>query len=321
MDLNRIIREEIYHYMYPQHRGELTFDKVVKRIKGTQSLSTKSDLFNIIARTGYIELKKFSSPEEIMEHIYWHGTGGYVSGGLKAGFNFANRNGEVEGGGGYGELYHSISVSKSKNMASNFTSMSRYGMVYPVLLRKGATVEEMPHISDANEIEDILVDLWLKKVDAVKIGEWSNDSSEQELVVLNPKAVLKFQGEGYQVYNKKRFTNPDISTYTAIYNTIQNNPAPDSKSELKVQYPEQNVQEYDDSVNMDNSSPSPLPDFGDRIQSISEKASTKVIMPNVNDSDAKKLIDWWNANTDYYHFKERGYNGLFNVVRQLPEKE
>ena len=238
-----IINEEIYHYYYPQHRGELTMDKVIKRIKGTASLSTKSNLFNIITHRAYQELKKFSSPEEIMENIYWHGTGGYVSKGLQAGFNIVKKGNE--GGGGYGEQYHSISLSKSKNMASNFSAMSRYGMVYPVLLRKGATLEEMPHISDANEIEDILVDLWLRKIDAVKIGDWSNkEYGEEELVVLNPKAILKFQGEGYQVYGKKKFTNPDISTYQAIYNTVQNNPIPNSKDgEIKVQYPEQGLNE------------------------------------------------------------------------------
>jgi hypothetical protein len=81
--------------------------------------------------------------------------------------------------------------------------------------------------------------------------------------------------------------------------------------------PPQGMNEYDSSVNMDNSSPIPLPDFGDRIQSISEETGTKVLMPNVSDSDANKLIEWWNANTDYYHFKvKRVSNNLYDVVRQ-----
>jgi hypothetical protein len=236
------ISEEKYHFSYPQHRGELTFDKIVKRLKGTSSNSAKSDLFNTISPKGYTELKKFNSPEEIMENIYWHGSGGGVSGGLQAGFNIVKKG--SEGGGGYGEQYHTISLSKNKNKASNFTGMSRYGMVYPVLLRKEATVEEMPHIQDANEIEDILVDMWLRKIDAVKIGDWSNDFSEEELVVLNPYAILKFEGEGYQVYEKKRFINPDITTYQTIYNTIQNNPKPDKNNpNLKVQYNNNQINE------------------------------------------------------------------------------
>ena len=223
-----------YHYMYPKHRGELTFDKVVRRIKGTSSLSTKSDLFNFITILSYKELKKFDSPEEIMDNIYWHGTGSYVSKGLQAGFNIVRK--VSEGGGGYGEQYHSISLSKSKNIASNFTGMSRSGMVYPVLLRKGAIVEEIPDIQDSEEIEDILVDLWLRKVDVVKIGKWDDGYSEQELVVLNPKAILKFEGEGFTVFQKKRFENPTIDVYKAIFNTIQNNPFPNRDEELKVQY-------------------------------------------------------------------------------------
>jgi hypothetical protein len=234
--LTAIINEELYHFYYPQHRGELTFDKVIKRIKNVSSLSTRSDLFTTITYVAYIELKKFTSPQEIMDNIYWHGSGGGVSGGLQTGFNIVKKG--SEGGGGYGEQYHSISLSKNKNKASNFTGISRFGTVYPILLRKGAKIEEMPHIQDANEIDDILVDLWLRKIDAVKIGNWSNESSEEELVVLNPRAILKFQGESYPVYQKKKFENPDLNVYTAIFNTIQNNPLTDRKAELKVQYPQ-----------------------------------------------------------------------------------
>lgn len=230
--------ENRYHASYGKHRGELTFDKIVRRIKNNPSLTSKSDLFTTISRRAYDELKRFSSPQEIMDNVYWHGSGGGVSGGLQAGFNFTKKG--VEGGSGYGDILHSISLSKNKNTASGFSGLAYYGSVYPVLLRKGANVEEMPHIQDANEIEDILVDLWLKQVDAVKIGNWGDGYSEDELVVLNPRAILKFQGESFKVYGKQRFANPDIKAYEAIYNTIQNNPAPSSKDVLKVQYPNEN---------------------------------------------------------------------------------
>lgn len=83
--------------------------------------------------------------------------------------------------------------------------------------------------------------------------------------------------------------------------------------------PPAGMTEYDSSVNMDNSSPIPLPDFGDRIQSISEETGTKVLMPNVSESDANKLIEWWNANTNHYHFKvKRPVGNMFDVVRQTP---
>ena len=232
--LVEIINEEIYHYYYPQHRGELTFDKVISRLKGTQSLATKSDLFNVITYRAYQELIKFSSPEEIMDNIYWHGSGGYVSGGLKAGFNVVKKG--SEGGGGYGEQYHSISLSKNKNEASNFTGMNRYGTVYPILLRKDAHVEEIPELQDANEIDDVLVDLWLRKIDAVKIGEWASDHSEEELVVLNPRAIIRFAGETYSVYHKKKFENPDISIYQVIYNTIHSVEPIKRNEKIQVKY-------------------------------------------------------------------------------------
>jgi hypothetical protein len=82
--------------------------------------------------------------------------------------------------------------------------------------------------------------------------------------------------------------------------------------------PPQGMNEFDDTSNIDDSSPL-LPDFGDRIQSISEETGTKVLMPNVSESDANKLIEWWNANTDYYHFKvKRPVGNMFDVVRQTP---
>ena len=57
---------------------------------------------------------------------------------------------------------------------------------------------------------------------------------------------------------------------------------------------------------------------------IRNNEENKVIMSDVNDKDAKKLIKWWNANTKYYHFKKRnGRNkfGKFDVVRQLEKFE
>lgn len=78
------------------------------------------------------------------------------------------------------------------------------------------------------------------------------------------------------------------------------------------------LNEFDDSSNMDNSSPL-LPAYGDRLRSISEETATKVLMSNVSESDANKLIEWWNANTDYQHFKvKRPVGNMFDVVRHTP---
>ncbi len=224
-----------YRYIYPKHRGELTFDKVLKRIKSTSSLSTTSNLFGEISGVAWKEIKKFSSPQDFMEHIYWHGTGGCVIKGLKAGFAVRYK----DAGGGYGEDYHVISLSKSKNKASNFTGMSSSGTVYPVLLRKGAKVKEITTIQDANEVDDILVDLWLDDVDAVKLGDWARSCSEEEIAILNPRAVLKFRGEHYPVFNKKKFENPKLDIYKAIFNTVKNNECPKNGKNytmLQVEY-------------------------------------------------------------------------------------
>jgi hypothetical protein len=221
-DLKGIFIEDKYHSCYPKPRGGFTFEKIVKYIKNVGSPSTNCDLFTNIAPTAYKEIKKFSSAQELMDHIYWHGTGRYIDGGLKAGFNIVKKG--HEGGDGYGELYHTISVSKDRKVASSFSGQQSYGTIHPVLLRKGAIIENLPEIEDSIEVEDILVDLWSKGVDSVKIGDWSSSHSEQELVVLNPKSILLFRGKSFQVFrvNRKQFENPDISVYQAIYDTVKN---------------------------------------------------------------------------------------------------
>lgn len=224
-----------YHYIYPKHRGELTLSKIINRIKSVGSLRTTSDLFTKIYKRGYEEISKFDSPQDLMDNVYWHGTGGYISGGLKAGFTQV-KNGRG-GGGGYGEMYHSISVTKNKNVARNFAGESPSVSIHPVLLRKGAHVESLPDVSDSIEIEDRLIDLWLRQVDAVQIGNWGDTYSEQELVVLNPRALLLFYPEYHQVYQMPRMENPSLEVYTAIYNTVQSNPIPVGKDAyIEVNY-------------------------------------------------------------------------------------
>jgi len=42
----------------------------------------------------------------------------------------------------------------------------------------------------------------------------------------------------------------------------------------------------------------------------------KDLINNVSLSDAKKLIKWWNANTEFYHFLDKE-GKRFKVLRQL----
>lgn len=186
-----------YRWRYPKVRGGWTIDKIKKQLRQVSS-SHGPNLFNT-------EIMGFSSPKEFEENLYYHGTGTSVSGGLKAGFRQV-RNG-IGGGGGYGENYYSISLSKDKNTASNFTADSRYGTVYPVILKKNAKIKYMPKIQDAIELEEVLPDLWGEGIDAVKIGNWQDKYSEQELVVLNPKAIHIGAGESFPVFQKQKFEN------------------------------------------------------------------------------------------------------------------
>lgn len=45
---------------------------------------------------------------------------------------------------------------------------------------------------------------------------------------------------------------------------------------------------------------------------------TKILFEKVTKSDARKLVEYWNANTDYYHFvRKRDNDKFYNVIRQL----
>ena len=165
-----------YQSSRPKVRGGWTIEKIQKQLKQESSSKASS-----------LEFAKYTDINELMDNIYYHGS---ISShdNLKAGSTLP----ESARTGGYGEEYHSISLSKNRNIASNFASMGSNGTVTPVLLKKGAKVIEMPNIEDSIELEDILPELWEQKVDAVKIGDWDIETKgygEQEIVILNPKAI------------------------------------------------------------------------------------------------------------------------------------
>jgi hypothetical protein len=43
----------------------------------------------------------------------------------------------------------------------------------------------------------------------------------------------------------------------------------------------------------------------------------KVLIKNVSKDDANKLVSWWNANTSYYHFKQKSVGKLYNIIRYV----
>lgn len=200
-------KESPHRYRFPKVRGGWTKPKILKSLKEAAKVSKfSSGLYNFIK-----EVAKYDNVEELKDNIFYHGTGGYVSYGLKPSITLSERGAERMGGGGYGERYWSISVSKSKRVASIFFGQSNSVSIYPVILRKGAKVVDMPNIEDSAELEDIIEDLWNQGVDAVRLGDWSKDHSEQELAVLNPYAIVKYDNsETHGVYglNSSKFTNP-----------------------------------------------------------------------------------------------------------------
>jgi len=219
-----IIEDVSYRWNIPKPRGGTgyTMDKIHKYLKSLSSSDTRRELKIGEDYSQSRMLKRFvsvfNSPEELADHMYFHGTGGYVSGGLKAGSTFNEKHPRS---GGYDQIQHSVSLSKNKNQASNFSGISRSGIVYPVILKKDSKIISMPDISDATELEDILPDLWSKGIDGVKIGNWGDWASEQELVVLNPYCLLKMGGEHFSVFHKKKFEQP-MEEIKNLYDSIKN---------------------------------------------------------------------------------------------------
>lgn len=171
-------------------RGGWTKEKIQKELKRL-STSNSELLFQK-------EIAKFDSPEHFGDNVFYHGSNRIVhdlkpSIVLKMSDDF---------GGGSGEQYYGISLSRDRDMASNFTGVSDYGYVAPVILKRDAVVKTMPELSDSIEIEDIVVDLWTEGVDAVIIGDHTKEHSEQEIVILNPKCIMIGKSQSFKVFNK-----------------------------------------------------------------------------------------------------------------------
>ena len=188
-------RAPLRRWMPVPRKPGWTEEKILRALKSRvwNKASGKSAVLKAIA--------EFDSAEEFADHIYYHGTGSYVDKSLVPSITMSEAEAERSGGGGYGDRYWAISLSKSKEIASNFTAQSNYGTVYGVILRKGANVQTIPGIEDAADIEDHVVQLWNDGVDAVDIG-----GGEQELAVLNPAAIVRYEnGESFAVFKKKNF--------------------------------------------------------------------------------------------------------------------
>ena len=180
-------------------RGEWTKEKIKKRLKESGG-----------SLVGYGRAAKliseFDSPDELAENIFYHGTV-YGSGRLKPSILMSDMDVERYGGGGYGDKYWGISVSRSKKIASNFSGTSKSVSILPIVLAKGAKVKEMPNIEDSSDIDDVIVDLWKEGIDAVWVGD--KNKGEQELCVINPRAIVNInRADTYRVYGLGGEENP-----------------------------------------------------------------------------------------------------------------
>lgn len=168
-------------------RGEWTKEKIIKRLKELGgSLAGYSRAAELIS--------EFDSPKELSEHMFYHGTY-YGRGRLKPSMIMSDREVERIGGGGYGDKYWGISVSKSKEIASRFSGIHEGVFIYPIVLAKNANVKEMPDLNDAADLDDCIIDLWKEGIDAVWIGD--KNRGEQELCVINPKAIVNIDSSDY----------------------------------------------------------------------------------------------------------------------------
>ena len=168
-------------------RGEWTKEKTIKRLKESGgSLAGYSRAAELIS--------EFDSPKELSEHMFYHGTY-YGRGRLKPSMIMSDREVERIGGGGYGDKYWGISVSKSKEIASRFSGIHEGVFIYPIVLAKNANVKEMPDLNDAADLDDCIIDLWKEGIDAVWIGD--KNRGEQELCVINPKAIVNIDSSDY----------------------------------------------------------------------------------------------------------------------------
>jgi hypothetical protein len=178
-------------------RGGWTKDKIKKELKNKKGV--RSDL------GFHKEICKYDSPEELESNLFYHGSGGSISD-LKPSISLKYSNGF---GGGYGEQYYSISLSKSRNISTNFTGNSGSGNVAPVLLKKNAIVKVISDRSDSSELEDLIVDLWAEGVDAVLLGDHEHENSELELAILNPECIVVGKPDYFQVFQKKKMPSFD----------------------------------------------------------------------------------------------------------------
>jgi hypothetical protein len=183
----------------PRVRGGWTKEKILRYLKSWGSY------FGAVKAVK--EISNFDSVEDFKNHVFYHGARYGTSGSMSPSITMSDREVERIGGGGYGEKYWAISVTKSKRVAGNFATAMDDGRIYPILLVKNAKVIEMPELTDSADLEDHIVDLYNQGVDAVWIGD--KNAGEQELAVINPRAIINIgKADFYRAFRLGSEENP-----------------------------------------------------------------------------------------------------------------
>ena len=183
----------------PKVRGGWTEAKILRYLKENGSREG--------VRTASMAIAQFDSVDELKEHMFYHGSQ-YGAASLKPSITMSDRDVARYGGGGYGDKYWGVSVSSSKKSASRFSQGSSV-KVYPIILLKDANVIERPDFTDAWDAGEHIIELWEQGVDAVWIGNGKQGGGEQELLILNPRAIVNINTpDFYQYYQLGSAANP-----------------------------------------------------------------------------------------------------------------
>lgn len=183
----------------PSVRGGWTKEKILRYLKSWGS--------HFGAVKAVKEISNFDSVEDFKNHVFYHGARYGTSGPMSPSIAMSDKKVGLIGGGGYGEKYWAISVTKSKRVASNFATAMDDGSIYPILLVKNAKVIEMPELTDSADLDNHIVDLYEQGVDAVWIGD--KNAGEQELAVINPRAIINIgKADFYRAFRLGSEENP-----------------------------------------------------------------------------------------------------------------
>lgn len=259
MNLDRIVSRNIKQFLkenvtaeyinsrlsIPKVRGGWNTNKIIKYLKSNGSYYS--------TLTAIREIADFDNVDELESHLFWHGSQ-YLQTYLKPSITKSEKWAEQYGGGGYGDRYYAVSLTKRKKTASNF-AMNARPIVHPVIVAKDAVIKDMEgKLQDAYDLEEIIVDLYTEGVDAVWIG-----GGEGELCVINPRCIINVSGASQfynmcynQGHNNDSLENPTKEQLETLLNLCKNyieylkeNPKPNKPKEPNERFKDREWYKYD----------------------------------------------------------------------------